>query len=310
MTVEFAAIDYAVPSNPLYQFRLEGDSSDWSSPTANPSVTLANLSPGSYRFLVRSTAAGPVKSVAAVRFTILPPVWMRWWFQLAAVLGVAALAYGLHRIQLERKLALERVRSRIAMDLHDDLGASLARMAVVAEVLKSNVSRSDLESQLMLTDIATTSRRLVEGMSDIVWSIDPRHQQLGDTVDRIRDFASGILEVKGIHWQLDAPPRLLTVKLSAGQRRHLFLIFKEGIHNIAKHSQARKAWLRLKIEDGVVCGEIEDDGGGIPSDHGSGLGLRSMGARASELGGVLEVRPSGPQGTHLIIRFPLRSKNA
>ncbi len=235
---------------------------------------------------------------------------MRWWFQLAAVLGLAALAYGLHRIQLEGKLALERVRSRIAMDLHDDLGASLARVAVVAEVLKSNVSQSDLESQLMLTDIAATSRRLVEGMGDIVWSIDPRHQQISDTVDRIRDFASGILEAKGIHWPFDAPPRRLTVKLSAGQRRHLFLIFKEGIHNIAKHSQARHARLRLRIEDGGVCGEIEDDGCGIPSGDGRGLGLRSMRERAFELGGALEICPSVPQGTHLILRFPLRSKNA
>ena len=311
LTVDFGAIDYGTPSTQLYQYRLEGAAGDWSAPAANSSVTFANLSSGTYNFLVRSTsAAGPSKSAAALKFTILPPFWRRWWFQLMIALGIAASAYGMHRIQLERTLALERVRSRIAMDLHDDMGASLARIAVIGEVLKSNVSQADLDSQLMLNDIAQTSRRLVDGMGDIVWSIDPRHQHLGDTVDRLRDFASGILEAKGIQWQFDAAPRALSVKLSASQRRQLYLVFKEAIHNIAKHSKARHASLRLEVEHGAVLGEIEDDGCGIPDDDGHGMGLRSMRARAADLGGALEIARKVPRGTHITLRFPVRSKNA
>jgi len=311
LTVDFAAIDYSTPSTKLYQYLLEGAVGDWSAPSPNSSVTLANVSPGTYTFRVRSTGAAEAgTSTAVLKFTILPPFWMRWWFLLLIAVGVAAAAYGLHRIQLERQLALERVRSRIAMDLHDDLGASLARMAVISEVMKSNVSPADLDSQLMLTDIAQTSRRLVDGMGDIVWSIDPRHQHLENTVERLRDFAAGILEAKGIHWQFDAAPRALSVKLSAGQRRQLYLVFKEAIHNIAKHSDARHASFKLAVEQRTIRAEIADDGRGIPTDDGHGMGLRSMRTRAADLGGTLEISSATPQGTQITLRFPIRSKNA
>jgi signal transduction histidine kinase/sugar lactone lactonase YvrE len=311
VAIDFGAIDYSTLSNPLYQYRLEGAAGEWSSPGAGSSVTFANMSPGTYKFLVRSThAVDPSNSTASFTFTILPPLWRRWWFVALIAIGVIAAAYELHRIQLERKLAVERVRSRIAMDLHDDIGASLARMAVISEVMKSNLSPADLDSQLMLNDIAQTSRRLVDGMGDIVWSIDPRHQQLGDTVDRVRDFASGILEPKGIQWQFDAAPRALSVKLSAGQRRQLYLVFKEAIHNIAKHSQARHAFLRLGVEHGSIWAEIEDDGRGIPSGDGHGMGLRSMRSRAADLSGTLEISPATPHGTQITLRFPIRSKDA
>jgi signal transduction histidine kinase len=309
--VDFAVIDYSTPSTKLYQYRLEGAVGDWSAPSPNSSVTLANVSPGTYTFRVRSaSAAGAGDSAAVLKFTILPPVWMRWWFLILVAVGVAAAAYGLHRIQLERQLALERVRSRIAMDLHDDMGASLARMAVISEVMKSNVSPADLDSQLMLTDIAQTSRRLVDDMGDIVWSIDPRHQHLEDTGERLCDFAAGILEAKGIQWRFDAAPRALSVKLSAGQRRQLYLVFKEAIHNIAKHSEARHASLKLAVEQSTIRAEIEDDGRGIPTDDGHGMGLRSMRRRAADLGGTLEISSATPQGTHITLRFPIRSKNA
>ena len=311
LTVDFGAIDYSTPSSKLYQYRLEGAEGDWSAPSPNSSVTLANVSAGTYTFRVRSTsAAGASNATAVLKFTILPPFWMRWWFLLMLAVGVAATAYGLHRIQLERQLALERVRSRIAMDLHDDMGASLARMAVISEVMKSNVSPADLDSQLMLNDIAQTSRQLVDGIGDIVWSIDPRHQHLGDTVERLSDFAGGILEAKGIQWQLDAAPRALSVMLSAAQRRQLYLVFKEAIHNIAKHSEARRASLRLSVEQGTLRAEITDDGRGIRADDGHGMGLRSMRSRAADLGGTLEILSATPQGTRITLRFPIRSKNA
>ena len=166
LTVEFGAIDYSTPSRLLYQYRLEGAPGGWSAPAPDSSVTFANLSPGHYRFLVR-TAASTGPSAAAMSFTILPPLWMRWWFLLLILFALAAIGYALHRVQLERKLALERVRSNIAMDLHDDLGASLSRIAVVAEVMKTNVSQNDLDSQLMLKAAPT--------LPDLQGS-DPQHR--------------------------------------------------------------------------------------------------------------------------------------
>ena len=304
LLVEFGAIDYGAPPRLLYQYRLEGAPGDWSIPSPDRSVTFANLAPGRYRFVVRTVPA-PGSSQAALTFTIQPLFWRRWWFQALLAFVIAAGIYAVHRTQLERKLALERVRSHIAMDLHDDLGASLARIAVLGEVMKSNVRQNDLESQLMLDDIAQTSRRLVEGMGDIVWSIDPRHDQAGDTIARLRVFASAILESRGIRWRLDAAPHLSNVKLSADQRRQLYLVCKEAIHNVARHSQAHNAAVCFGIDHGIFHAEIEDDGCGIHPGEGHGVGMRSMRARAAKLGGTLEVSAVPPQGTRVALRFPL-----
>jgi signal transduction histidine kinase len=194
--------------------------------------------------------------------------------------------------------------------LHDDVGASLSRMAMMSEALKTQKDRADPDSQRVLGDIAETSRSLIASMSDIVWSIDPRHDNLRDLVARLRAFGFDMLEPCGIRWSFDAPEDALGQKLSPDQRRQLFLIFREAIHNIARHSRARNATLRLIVENQSILGEVEDDGCGYSSKSDSGLGIRSMQARAAEIGGTFEVavRPQG--GTRATLRFPLNARDA
>lgn len=310
--VDFSAVEYRAPAQLRYQFQLEGSGQGWSDPGPMASVNYANLAPGRYRFMVRAINSEGLASPqpATFDFAIQPSLWRRWWFQTLAALALAGVAFGWHRIQLNRVLALERVRSGIAMDLHDDIGASLSRISVFSEVLKQRVSAADSESQRMLADMAETSRALVESMSDIVWSIDPRRDDVGDIVTRIRAFGSGILKGKGIRWILDAPPDSLARKLSAEQRRQVYLILKEAIHNVARHSHGQNASLRIRVEGNMLCSEIEDDGCGLTSNHRRGLGLESMRTRAARLGGMFEIagRPAG--GTCAVLRIPLKAKKA
>jgi signal transduction histidine kinase len=206
---------------------------------------------------------------------------------------------------MERQLALERVRSRIATDLHDDIGASLSRIAVMSEAVKNRVSPEDSDSKRMLAEMAESSRLLVGGMSDIVWSIDPRRDHLGDVVSRLRAFGSDVLEPRGIRWVCEGPSDPLDQTLSPDQRRELYLLFKEAIHNIARHSQARNVFLRITREDSRLSAHIEDDGRGVPFGAKSGLGFASMQGRAARLGGELRIdgRPEG--GTRAALSFPL-----
>src|SRR5262249_51148467 len=158
-----------------YEYLLEGADVGWTPPTAERSVSYANLAPGAYRFLVRAvTADGVVSTVpASVAFTILPPVWRRWGFDTAAVLLIAGAMYMAGHYRLARVLELERIRARIAADLHDDVGSALSRLSILTEVIKRQIGATGGESIALLDDMAETSRGLLDGMTDILSSIPP-----------------------------------------------------------------------------------------------------------------------------------------
>jgi hypothetical protein len=131
LQIEFFGLGFGSGQVLRYQYELEGADRDWSPPTDQRSVNYANLAPGSYRFLVRAvTADGLVSpSPATISFTILPPVWRRWWFIALAVTALALIVYSLYRYRVAQLIALERVRTRIATDLHDDIGSVLSQDA-------------------------------------------------------------------------------------------------------------------------------------------------------------------------------------
>ena len=320
LQIDFFGIDFGAGEALRYQYILEGADLDWSAPTTERTVNYARLAPGKYRFLVRALNADGVVSQkpAQIVFIIHPPLWQRWWFIALAVLSLAGMAYALFRYRLTQLLKIERVRTRIATDLHDDIGASLSRMAIMSEVVKQqtmgNGDNGD-QSAGLLTDIADSARGLVDSMGDIVWSIDPRRDNLQSAVRRIRQFASDVLEPKGIDWQLKVPEEVETLKLGADQRRHLFLIFKEGINNIARHGDGTTSVsLSISVEGRQLVGEIRDDGCGftpqlpdVPrSRETGGNGLPNMQSRAKQMGGSLFIESVPDTGTHLILRAPIK----
>jgi signal transduction histidine kinase len=302
-----------------YQYLLEGSGQDWSAPTDQRTVNL-NLAPGSYRLLVRAISSDGAISPepAAVSFSILPPVWQRWWFLTLAVAAVGAAVYLVDRYRVARLLELERVRTRIATDLHDDIGASLSRMAILSEVVKQQTRQSHQESAGLLTEIADSARGLVDSMSDIVWSIDPRKDDLANVVSRIRQFASDIFEAEGIDWRFEVPEDIAKTKLPPDERRHIFLIFKEAINNIARHAGARTVRMCISLTHRKLEAEIGDDGRGFAAESldeaakksRGGNGLKNMRARAAELGGRLDIDSAAGGGTRLSLSIPLKSSQS
>jgi len=256
-------------------------------------------------------------------FEIASPIYSRWWFIALIVAAVAALGYYAYRQRVRRLLEIERVRTRIATDLHDDIGASLSRMAILIEVVKQEGRQSGYlkgpgaRSAEMLTEIADSARALVDSMSDIVWSIDPGRDELGQVVTRTRQFAADVLDAQGIEWQFIASAEIEKVKLDPEQRRHLFLIFKEALNNIARHAGAKTVSMSLTINRNQLLAEIADDGCGftprstetvvavVPKSRG-GNGLGNMQARAAELNGTLAIDSSPGKGTRLILSLPLK----
>ncbi|MBS1797167.1 MAG: hypothetical protein JSS81_25290 [Acidobacteria bacterium] len=312
LQIDFFSVGFTAPERIRYQFRLDGADQDWSQPTAERTVNYSNLAAGEYRFQVRAVNSQGLASTnpATVVFRIAPPIWKTWWFSALAVLLTVGAIYFLLNQRFKRFLELEKVRTRIATDLHDDIGASLSRISMLSEIVKHQNGVANPESAKRLTQIATEARGLVDSMSDIVWAINPRRDSIESVVDRLCSFAADTLGTKNVHWTVETPPELKNLKLTAEEKRNLYLIFKEAVNNAARHSGCGKASLKIRLERGQLVAEIFDDGKGFaPAENGGentrgGRGLENMRTRAAEIGGALEFESKEGAGTKIILTLP------
>jgi ligand-binding sensor domain-containing protein/signal transduction histidine kinase len=315
--IDFFGLSFSAGESLHYQYMIEGVDRDWSAPTDQRTVT-ANVRPGSYRFLVRAISAdGHVTDKPAViSFTIFPPVWQRWWFIAMVALLSAVLAYTLYRYRVAQLLKLERVRTRIATDLHDDIGASLSQIAILSEVVSQRVGTEASPVREPLSMIAGTSREMVDAMSDIVWAINPKRDHLSDLSQRMRRFASDILSARDIRFSFHAPEAEKKLRLGTDLRREVYLIFKESVNNMVKHANCTEADLLFQIEHGWLTVKVSDNGEGFDvaaatnGDHQGmgGHGLASMQKRAEGIGGSYRIESKKNQGTTVILHVPLTGR--
>src|SRR2546430_7612845 len=195
------------------------------------------------------------RTPATVSFRILPPFWRRWWFVTAILLlcSVPLLSFLYYRdvrrreqrrAREERFRELERVRQRIATDLHDDIGSSLTQISIMSEVAQNRAGGDNVPA---LSTIANSSRELIDAMSDIVWAINPQKDHLSDLNQRMRRFAADVLTARNVELDFRAPLQDKDVELGANIRREVFLIFKETVNNMVKHSGLTRAEIEFRI---------------------------------------------------------------
>lgn len=295
-----------------YQYRLDGADTDWSPATELRSVQYASLSSGSYRFMVRAIRQNGVASTtpAVISFSVLPPFYARWWFISLLALGAGALGLVLYRARVAQLLRVERVRSRIATDLHDDIGASLSQIAILAEVARERMSHGGAERAAAepLERIAETSRGLVDSMSDIVWAINPEVDTLSDLVHRMRRFAEDTLGASDIEVQFRAPMPAERLKLGPDVRREVFLILKETVTNIAKHANCTRVAIDFDSDWRRLWLRAADNGQGFdPAEATDGNGMASMRRRVAALGGHLVIDSAPGRGTTIEFDIDLRA---
>ncbi|MGH9762041.1 MAG: triple tyrosine motif-containing protein, partial [Blastocatellia bacterium] len=293
-----------------YQYKLEGASSEWSPLTDQRTITYANLAPGSYRFWVRAVNSDGVLSdtPAAASFTILAPVWRRWWFIALVTAFLALVIYALFRYRVRRLLEIERVRTRIAADLHDDIGANLTRIGILSEVANTRLLDEQPRISSPLGSIAEISRECVASMGDIVWAIDPARDHLIDLVQRMRRFAGEVFYNGKIQFQFHAPVGDEELTLGAEVRRDVFLVFKEALNNAARHSDCSNVEIDLTLEGARLVLKIGDDGSGFDtSQSADGHGIASMKRRAAYLGGDLRLASAKGNGTQIVLTVPRKA---
>lgn len=308
LQLDFVGLSF-VPGEVLrYQYKLEGADADWSAPGELRRVNFANLAPGRYRFLVRAVNSDGTTSAvpAIVTFRTLRPLWQRWWFLVLAALVCGGFVLAVYRYRMARLLEMANMRTRIATDLHDDIGANLTRISLLSEVAKQGLDDANGREDSPLMSISRIARESVGSMSDIVWAIDPERDSLLDLTRKMRQHADEVFTLRDIELQFNAPSAKESLRLGVDVRRDLLLIFKEAVNNAARHSRCTQVKIDLQLQASRLLLAIADNGFGFDqSIESEGHGLRSMKRRAAALRGTLEINSNPGVETIVKVSIPI-----
>ena len=328
----FTGIDLIAPDKVRFKWRLEGAENQWREGLNQRVVGYGPLVPGSYRFCVQAANSDGVWNDigASLSLEVLPFFWETWWFKTTLVaLACGGLALGVtltlrrrHRFELERlqrRHEMERERTRIARDMHDEIGSKLARISFLSEVVKSE-TKGPAQADGVVDSLSRTARDLLESLDRMLWAVNPRNDSLEELSAYLNRHGAEYFQNTPIHCRLDFPKNLPPIQLSAETRHNLFLAFEEALANAFKHSAATEVKAELTWKEGVLGISVADNGRGFTVDirpeaaekrEAAGhLGLSGMSHRLQSIGGECRLTSAPGQGTLVQFILPLPKTNA
>jgi signal transduction histidine kinase len=313
----FVGLGYSAPEKITYRGRLSGLDDAWRELGTQRSAAYEAVPPGRYTFEVLAVNGDgiPSEAPATIRILIRPHFWETGWFMALAgllVLSIAATTgWLLARSRMKRRIeklnirnAREGERSRIARDLHDDLGASLTEISILASLAAEDAHESPLQPSL--DQLSTKAKSVVAALDEIVWAVNPHEDNLRSMVEYIAAFAREFLDIARIPLRADVARDVPDHPLGAPQRHGIFLATREALNNVVKHSGASEVKLRVAIENGMLVIGIEDNGRGFNPEYArGGNGLGNLENRMSESGGECRIETFPGQGTTVTLLLSL-----
>lgn len=285
----FIGLTYEAPEQIIYEHRLRGYN-DWQLTREN-TVNYPALPSGDYRLDVRAYNADGTRSMktASFAFEIFPPFYLQAWFVLlvvAAILGL--ILFSIRYFRVTKQVDMEKMRVQIASDLHDDVGSSLTELALQTDFLQEVELNPQVKETLQ--QIGAHSRKIVTSLDDIVWSIDSRNDTAGDLTDRMQDYVNQIF----VNGQTDVMYHFdelkMDQKLPVDVKENIYLIFKESVNNVVKHSNAPRVDIHFSFTGKQYELIIRDNGTGTDKNRKTGQGLRNIRMRAERIGAQVQIK--------------------
>lgn len=293
-TIHFTLPKYKNTRRNRYQALLEGYDKEWAS-TSN-SLRLNKLPPGEYTLRVKATDANGNQSSKELAIPILvkPAFYQTAWFKLLSLIIILLVGFAFFKYRLERHLEMERIRTKLSSDLHDEVSGLLSNIALQTDILQS--STQDMQSKDRLKYIGEVSRKAMSKMSDVIWSIDSRRDRVEDLLHRMQEHADEVLLPLDITLEMHIGKLDRQRKMPVVLRQNLYFIFKEAINNIAKHSSASRAVVKFYHEGSEFFLLIQDNGKTAhqveeKQNNKNGQGLDNMRLRAERIGAELSILP-------------------
>jgi len=333
--IEFTALSFTAPGNIAFKYRLENLDKGWKDANGRRSVSYPHLNQGNYRFhVIACNNDGIWNEIGAtLAIHVLPSFWQTWWFRVLAIAvvlganGAVARFYAIRRIRrrielINRERAVENERSRIAQDIHDDLGANLTEITLLSELAQSAEAPPE-EVQSDIRKIAARARELTRSVDATVWAVNPRYDNFDSFVSYACAYAEDYLNSAGVRLRLAVPAELPSHALPPEVRHNVFLILKEALNNTVKHAAANEVWLRIALLPNAFSLVIEDNGKGfnleaadaktrgeaVPPEAADNQkdGLLNMRRRMKSIGGQFEMSSQPGVGTTIRLRVNFRS---
>lgn len=289
LQISFIGLNFEAPDQLYYEYRMKGLDDIWQL-TRDTQIRYQSLSPGHYEFELRVYNMDGVQSLntAGFQFTILAPFYMRWWFFAALLVLIAVVMILVIRyLAATRQVDIERMRVQIASDLHDDVGSTLTELALQTDFLQAGDVSGDIRETLK--SLGDQSRKIVNSLDDIVWSIDSRNDTAGDVTDRMQDYVNHVLEARGIEVTYNFEGLRAGEKIPVDIKENIYLIFKEAINNIARHSDATRVEITFSFTGKTFDLIIRDNGVHSDKNRKTGQGLRNMKMRAERIGARINI---------------------
>ncbi|GEM_PF-2129560 len=298
---DFLGLYLSDPQGVTYRYKMDRIDPDWQYSDI-ATVQYTSLPPGEYRFEVQASHQYGNWDInrAVIDFIILPPFWQTWWFILISLGVTGTILYMIHRFRVSQLLRIERMRMQIAGDLHDEVGSNLSSIALITGMIQNN-KNLEPEIKTRIRKVQAASQKTMDAMSNIVWAINPGNDTFEDLVLKMKEVANEMLV--NIEHSFEIDDSLLGDKVTLLFKRDLFLIYKEALHNIVKHSEATSVTISVQKQKGHFLLTIRDNGKGFdPGKTYNGIGLQSIKNRAEKLNGELIITSNGEQGTELKVK--------
>jgi len=324
--IKYSANTYNRASGVRYRYKLVGWNKEWREDLTRRSAFYTDLDPGTYKFQVQAANGDGVwnRQGATLVLEVAPYFYQTSTFFCLVGFMIAASGWGAHRLRLRRILNLEQLqnevrlqkeRSRISQDMHDDMGANLTRISYMSEAAESAVPHSG-PARSHLENISETSRELVATLGEIIWATNPRNDTLPSLIAYLRGSAATLLEYSSIECQVDFPRNSPPLRIPSEFRRNLYLILKEALNNVVKHAEATLVRVELKLAESQLELTITDNGNGrcgeshATQNVGSRNGLKNMRHRVHELNGSIDIMAQPGKGTRIRLLVPIPSERS
>ncbi|MBL0126473.1 MAG: hypothetical protein IPP83_03230 [Flavobacteriales bacterium] len=309
MRIELAVLEFSAPERNTYRWRMIGYRDAWTTAAATMPIELNNVPAGEFMLEVIGINGDGVEGLmkTVLEIHVDRPFWANSWFIVIVVVvvfgSIAWFWMMAYRKRMRTRLRMAeaemkelRMRTRLAKDIHDDVGSGLARVAALSRSPK-RVSDAD-ERFEKVGDIST---ELLDNLRDVVWMNDPQNGRLDHLLVRIRAFANDLFENEEVQLVFDFPEPLPDRGIGGSFRRNLYLIAREALHNAKKYSGAQRITVGWRIDDEGFAFNVSDNGGGITTTvpQGGGHGTVNMRERAEEIHATYAREPAPNGGTEV-----------
>jgi signal transduction histidine kinase len=276
---------------------LEGADTEWQPIKTQNSQRYPSLSPGRYAFKVTGSNGDGYWNTKGVslEFEIMPPFWDTWWFWSLTAALAFGLVIGAYQYRVHQLRQTEQTRSRIADDLHDDIGSKMSSIALMVEMV-ANTLALDQDQKGQIAEISRTARAVVDDLRDAIWIVDAENDDLTALIERMKQVAAQMLREHSFKLQIDDTLPSVTVRME--QRRNILLSYREMLHNVVRHAHASHVDIWITYEREAFNFKVSDNGTGFdPLSVSYGRGLRNIQRRAKLLGGSFQVVSKQGEGT-------------